>query len=353
MAMPKCDDATFIRLVREHTTTEVARQLDISPRAVAARRQRLQEKAGKPIDAIVTEPPDPVRDDLTFPDFPPDDVSIDEIVELQTKRFAARLKSHQAHTWYEVKIKDNRPIGIVWFGDPHVDDNGCNWIALKRDIAICANEPGVFGANLGDTTNNWANRLLHLYANQDTSKKTAQKLAKWFLTEAGIKWLIVLLGNHDMWGDGSALLSNLVKGGAARIMMHEWEARFSLAFPNGCNIRVHAAHNVPGSSMWNPLHGPMKQAQLGEEAHLLVCGDLHNWSVFRWENAKRGLTQTVVRARGYKFMDDYARNLGLAEQQRGCSIITVIDPAKPAGENLTAFEDIDAGVRFLRALRAA
>jgi Calcineurin-like phosphoesterase len=292
-----------------------------------------------------------VDEELEFPQFPSDDVPVERIIQLQTERFKARMASHAAHTWYKVKVKSNEPIAIVWFGDPHVDDNGCDWPTLMKDIELVSSTPGVYGANLGDTTNNWFGRLAHLYSNQDTSKKTAQKLAKWFLSEAGIPWLIVLLGNHDMWADGSVLLSNLVKGGAAKIMMHEWEARFQLEFPNGHKVRIHAAHDFPGNSQWNPLHGPMKQAMWGEEAHLLACGDKHNWSIFRWENARRGLTQTVIRARGYKFMDDYARNLGLPEQRRGCSITTVIDPSKPPGEGIAAFDDVATAIAFLKSLR--
>ena len=71
----------------------------------------------------------------------------------------------------EIKIKSNKPIGVAFVGDPHVDNNGCNWPLLRRDIAIMRDTPGMFAVNIGDVTDNWAGRLVRLYADQEMSKK--------------------------------------------------------------------------------------------------------------------------------------------------------------------------------------
>ena len=190
---------------------------------------------------------------------------------------------------------------------------------------------------------------LKRWANQDTSAKTARGLAAWFMLKSGVKWLIFLLGNHDQWGDGATILAQMAKlHGTQNITVHDWEARFSLSFPNGAEFRVWAAHDFPGSSQWNPLHGPLKASKMGAEADLYVCGHKHNWGVFTYENAERGLTQNVIRVRGYKFLDDYARRLGIAEQQGGCSVLTVFDPAT---RKVYAFEDVVMGAEFLTFLR--
>lgn len=288
--------------------------------------------------------------EIEFPEFPDEDIPVDEIINHMAKRFQKRQASYDAHTWYKVRVKDDLPIGVLWLGDPHVDDNGCNWPVLRRHAELCRTTDGLYGANIGDSTNNWADRLVKLYANQDTSVKTARRLAAWLMRESGIRWLVYLLGNHDLWGDGAAILAQMAKEqGTQKITCHDWEARFSLVFPNGAEFKIWAAHDFPGNSQWNPLHGPLKASKMGTEADIYVCGHKHNWGVFSYENADRGIVQHVIRVRGFKFLDDYARRLGIVEQQGGCSILTIFDPST---RRVYAFEDVETGARFLTWLRS-
>ena len=302
----------------------------------------LRDRASKYEDAA---------EDFTLPQFPDDDMDVEEIIDLQCKRFSIRKEADDARQWFPITFKSNKAIGIVYFGDPHTDDNGCNWPQLKKDVDICRQNEGVYGVNIGDTTNNWAGRLAALYAKQDTSAKTARKLAKWFMLESGVSWLVWLIGNHDAWGDGAAVLKEMGKQYKTKpIEMHDWVAKFKIKFPNGYEPKVIAAHDFKGHSQWNPLHGPMKTGQMGAEADLFVCGHKHNWAMFQWENADRGLSQTFIRVRGYKFMDEYARRGMFPEQNSGCSIMVVFDPAK---KSITPFEDLEEGASYLATLRAA
>lgn len=289
---------------------------------------------------------------LEFPDFPPSDLPIDSIIDSMEERSRIRRESHAAHTWFPVKVKDDKPIGIMWFGDPHVDDDGCDWGLLKRHIAICK-QPGVYGVNIGDTTNNWAGRLVSKYASQETSAKTAGRLAEWFMLDSGIKWLVFLLGNHDQWGDGASILQQMAKRyGTQKLTLHDWEARFSLQFPNGRQVKIWAAHDFPGDSMWNPLHGSVKAARFGPDVDLLVHGHKHNWGVSQWELADKGTTPTMIRVRGYKFNDDYARRIGKTEQDGGSAIMTIINPKATTTEGrILTFVDVDSGADYLKYLR--
>jgi hypothetical protein len=319
--------------------TKAASMLGISRATLMRRAGMADDRALSPPQ---TAPP-------IVPDFPPDDIPIEEIIENQCARFEKRAKSYAAHTWFRVGMREDVPIGVLWFGDPHVDDNGCNWPVLRRHTEICSSTPGLYGANIGDTTNNWAGRLIKLYADQDVSLKTARKLAYWFMAGSGITWLLWLLGNHDQWGDGSAILSQMGQSGPQIVTCHDWEARFKICFPGGWEPRVYSAHDFKGHSQWNPMHGPMKEAQMGEFADLYVAGHKHNWAIFNWENAGRdNARQTFIRVRGYKFHDKYARDHGFKQQQDGCSILTVFDPGS---KTITPFEDVEVGADFLTFLR--
>lgn len=301
---------------------------------------RLRVAAARGLDgsAVETEP--------ELPAFPDEDISIEQIIDLQCRRVEKRIASYDAHTWFQIKIPDNRPVGLFWFGDPHIDDNGCNWPVLRSHIELCRATDGLFGANIGDTTNNWAGRLVRLYANQDTSAKTARRLAEWFMLDSGVKWLIWILGNHDAWGDGSAILAQMAKRhGTQKLVCHDWEARFSLGFPNGWESRIFASHDFKGHSQWNPLHGPMKEGQMGEDADLYVCGHKHNAAHFGFENVARSRYQQFVRLRGYKFLDEYAKRGGFPQQEGGCGAITIHDPIT---QTVTVHFDVDEGADLLK-----
>lgn len=287
---------------------------------------------------------------LTLPDFGDDDIPTEEIVQHMERRFQKRWQHRDAKQWFQVRVNDDGPIGVLWFGDPHVDDDGCNWPLLRQHIEI-AKQPGIYGANIGDTTNNWSGRLARLFAEQETSQHTARKLARWFLTESGVRWLLWIMGNHDAWGDGSEILrlmgATMVK--SEKPPMEDWQARFRLVFPNGREARVHAAHNFSGHSIWNSLHGPQRAAHTKAEAHLYVAGHTHNWALHHEESASREFTYWLARCRGYKFIDHYGENLGHMPQQGGAAILSVFDPeAKSEAAFVQCFADPEEGAAYLQ-----
>lgn len=346
----KVDEA--VRLYSElKSTIKVGKVMGCSASAV----DRYLDRAGVEKNGhIKTGVPQEFSPPPAFPEFPEEDVPVEEIIDHMSRRFEKRKASHDAHTWFPIKFKDDRPIGILLMGDPHVDDNGCDWPTLKRHAELCRDTDGLYAVNIGDTTNCWGGRLVRKYADQDTSAKTARRLAEWLLIGSGIRWLVWLYGNHEHMGDGMSVLAEMAKRyGTKKVVMHDWEARFILAFPNGCEIRVNAAHDFPGNSMWNPLHGPVKAAKFGDRVDLLACGHKHNYAVSQWEMPEGGVTPLMIRTRGYKFLDDFARKIGHYDQQEGQSVLVVVDPtAKTKAGRLTAFVDVEEGAAYLAFKRA-
>ncbi len=281
-----------------------------------------------------------------IPQFPEDDLPTDELIDMMCRRFEKRQAYQNAVKWFPVKVNENKPIGLAFVGDPHVDDNGCNWPLLKRDCEIMRQD-GIYAVNIGDTENNWGGRLLREYANQDTSKATSRKLAKWLLTESGVRWWLWLLGNHDNMGDTGVLQAM----NSHRIPMVDWEAQFKLCFP-GWECRIWAAHNFSGHSQWNTLHGPQKSAHLKEEAHLYICGHHHNWALHQEESGSRDFVYWLGRCRGYKFIDSYATKHGHQPQQYGATILAVINPLATREVNrVQCFADLEHGADYLGYLR--
>ena len=282
--------------------------------------------------------------DYDVPPLPTDDLPTEEIVEHLTTRFKRRMEAKNARKWIPVNMRSDAPIGLLWLGDPHIDDNFCDWPTLRRHIAVIQENDAVYGCSLGDHQNNWIGRLARLYDHQDTSHKTAWKLVEWLIDS--INPLILIGGNHDMWSGAGDPLKWMT---GPHSIQEDWEARVCIKFPNGRECRIHAAHDMPGHSQWNPLHAQTKMARFKSNAHLYISGHRHNWALAQIELVEQEEVAWLARARGYKFRDDFALVKGFEQQNFGHAIFQVIDPHAdhPTGF-VQCFVNVEEGADYLR-----
>lgn len=325
------EKAEIIRVLREEpTAAHAARRLGIRTCTVQQIARDLREAKDKP----VTLPKFVLEGD--------DSEDIDELIARRRKAFERKAKAAEARRWFEIGMKETKPYGVLWFGDPHLDNEGCNWPLLERHLAV-ARQPGVYGANVGDTTDNWpwTGRLAKLWADADISDKSAKKLAEWFMFDAGVRWLVWLVGNHDAWNGGGDFYRRM---GAHAVPVIDWRAQFVLSHPTGIFTRVDAAHGRKGSSIYNPSHGSIRAAKFGETADLFVTGHIHSFGLTHYEDADRRHTSWLAQVRGYKFDDGFAWVNGFAEYQHGAAILSVIDPQTG---KITCFADPEEGAEWL------
>ena len=91
------------------------------------------------------------------------EVPIDELVDWRIKRFSRKEQHEAERKLIPVTFKSNAPIGILHFGDPHVDDDGTDLALLKRHAELVRDTPGLHAASVGDQQNAWVGRLAHLW----------------------------------------------------------------------------------------------------------------------------------------------------------------------------------------------
>ena len=88
-----------------------------------------------------------------LPDFGDDDIPIEQIIKGMSDRFRKKQAYTKAREWFDIPMQEDKPIGLCLMGDPHVDDNGCNWPLLIEDCEIMANTPGMYCVQMGDASN--------------------------------------------------------------------------------------------------------------------------------------------------------------------------------------------------------
>ena len=201
-----------------------------------------------------------------IPPLPEDDIPIDEVIDHLHSRFKKRKANRDAKKWIPIEMKSDEPIGLLWMGDPHIDDNYCDWDNLREHLRIINEYDGVYGCNLGDYQNNWVGRLGRLYGEQDTSHKTAWKLVEWLINE--MNPLILIGGNHDMWSGAGDPLKWMR---SPHSILEDWEARVELKFPNGRACRIHAAASSSGrcAAIVSTAHHP--RSALYRSATPCIC----------------------------------------------------------------------------------
>ncbi len=310
--------------------------------------ERVQESAGRRIDwslYLGEAPRAPIPPRFDPPPIPADDIPVEQLIDQLAERFERRAENAAAKRWMRFALHDAGPYVLAFVGDPHLDDNGCNWPLLKRDVELMR-RPHVHGIMLGDVTNNWSGKLQRLYAHQDVSRDRAWKLAEWFWQ--AVPWLLLVKGNHDIWsqshGQGDPL-DWMARGSAA---LEDWQARIEVAAGEH-TLRVWASHDFKGSSLYNPLHGPMRAQRFSAgEADILAAGHQHHWEIFSGEDAdKTTRPHWLVRARGYKYLDPHADRHQYASQQHGATIAAVIDPSRDGPAAVQCYADLAEAVEIL------
>jgi UDP-2,3-diacylglucosamine pyrophosphatase LpxH len=285
---------------------------------------------------------------MTVKPLPDKNIPFKERLEMKRKRSMQLIKAKDAERWNEHKFKTNEPIGIVWFGDPHIDDDGCNMDLLIRDLDIVNATDGLLAANIGDSLNAWSGRLKVLYANQHVTEDEALEYFKWFMEY--VPWWLNIYGNHCDWPTPNKAAMR-VFAEKASLATADWQAQIKLAFPNGREVKIHAAHDFPGNSQWNSLHGNMKKAKMSQQADIYISGHKHNWAIHQVEDQDTNRVTWAMRARGYKSVDSYAEHLGFGSQQFGASVVSVINPQVDGPSMIHCFADIVEAAGFLKYLR--
>jgi len=285
-------------------------------------------------EALVTPPP------------PSPELEIGDLVADRKRRFERKRAHEFARSLIPVNVRGSQPIGVLHFGDPHIDDDGTDIALLEAHARLVRETPGLYGANVGDTTNNWVGRLAKLYAQQGTTAADGWRLAEWFVEEVR-DWLYMVGGNHDAWSGAGDPMKWIA--GQAGAFYQDSEVRIALRFPGQREVRINCRHDFAGRSQWNPAHGPMKAALLGVRDHLLVAGHKHESAYGLVKDPEGGIVCHAILVASYKVYDRYARERGFRDQALGPACLTVIDPSLPPDhpDLIKPFWDPQEGAAFL------
>ena len=146
MATQLTDEELFSALEAEQhheTLTEAAHSLGLSRKGYSYRLEDARERLGD-----LPDYGEPIEG-FSPPELPTDEIPTDELIEHMKRRYSTRKNAKDARDPIPIKMKSNDPVGLLMFGDIHVDSPQCNWPELDRCVAICESTEGMRGVSLG------------------------------------------------------------------------------------------------------------------------------------------------------------------------------------------------------------
>lgn len=318
---------------------EAGRMLGL-PRSTVQHHVKVASDRGLEGDTEVKERP------FSIPALPSRDEPLEALLERRRATAERAIAAEAARQLVPIKLTMDGPIGLWLCGDPHLDNEGCDFVRLETDLRLVANQPRILAINAGDVVDGWIGRLERLYASSSVKAADGWRLADWLFSYPGINWLGLIGGNHDKWSGHRDPLKWMTKN---KIALYEDDVlRLALKHPNGQETRVHGRHNFKGNSQWNDMHGLKKEAMIGWRDHLLFAGHLHLGEDGGFINPDGFLTR-LVRLSGYKRVDTYATTLQFKAKPLHASALVIVNPneADDSGARVWVAPDIKTGVDYL------
>lgn len=254
-------------------------------------------------------------------DIPDAEPSYEELKEQVIRDFNRLAANREATKLLRVKVKIEGPYGVMVKGDAHLDNPGTDWPLLNKHLQILKNTEGLFGANVGDISDNWVGRLARLYANSNISRARAIILIEGYLRE--VPWLWIDPGNHDLWSGADDPVRWITRFAG---IQYKWQgSRIELVPPSGRKITVNSRHDHPGYSQFHSTHGPLKAAiQDGFADTIYTCGHIHSGGYMIYPH-NNGKICHIFRASSYKVYDQHKDERGFRDHHLPAGIF-VIDP---------------------------
>ena len=268
-----------------------------------------------------------------------------ELLKAQSETFARKAAHHESKRGLRIDLP-NGPFGILFMGDPHLDDPGCDIDYMRECLQLAKSTPNLYTVCVGDFTNNWIGRLTRLYAHQPNTDDEARALMEWLLQE--IPWLFVILGNHDKW---SPLAEMLCEQNDVLHVSHG--AKFDVVQDGDVTFKIDARHDHKGRSQYIHSFGQIKQNYRGSSCDIIIAGQIHASAYAMVKNGVSGKLSHCIRLSSFKRYDDYAEALNMDDDAISPAVLVVCNPNAPDERSrVVVFHDPNVGAHYLASLLA-
>lgn len=210
----------------------------------------------------------------------------DTLIQMQELRKETKRSQNTA----QIIIKDaSHPIVLQPISDWHFGSYGTDYAAIKRWTRWLLDTPNLYIAIVGDMLQ-MAIKLrgvLEVMDNALTAQQQMRFLESWF-ADIAPKTLFATWDNHSVMREENASgFSRCAEIFAEKTVYHSGIGHPDIVLGDQV-YRVCASHKFTGSSMLNPVHGPMRYLRMeAPDRDIAIQGDLHKPAVMQYPEGGR------------------------------------------------------------------
>lgn len=333
LARSKCEESVNLvnRLIEEgerYPVATAAKQLKVDQRQIRHRCERGAELYGLKCHLIERKKGKKIPEVAPDLELPESELNYEDIVERKTKKLAKTREYEDIRKCIPVKLPyKGNCIGILVFGDLHLDDDGCDIPLAREHAALVRENEGVYAISIGDHLNNWIGALARKYASQSTTLAEAHVLADGFIKELAGHWLCLIGGNHDEWGSLKFFLDKIAREAKTRYI--DAAAGLGIKLPNGNEVRLRLAHQLPGNSIYNAAHGATRDIIFRYRWEITLCGHTHKSGEITIKQEDTEVISHGIQVSSYQMYNHYAREKQMKDSHLSPCAFLVINGTLP------------------------
>jgi len=330
---------------------EAAKELGVSKRAVKHRLDGARDRFG--IETPITERARPIPKTSPELEMPEQEQDYEVLAGNKARKFANTRAFEDVRKLISVKLPyKGNCIGVLFFGDLHLDDDGCDFQLAREHAQLVRGQEGCYGLLVGDILNNWIGGLAKKYAEQSTTLAEAHVLASGFIgKDLKDQLLAVIGGNHDEWGGLKYFLDKIARDAGTRYI--DSAAGLSLKFPSGNSVRIRVAHQLPGNSIYHSSQGQVRDMTFRYRWELTVSGHIHKSGYITIKQEDTEVISHGIQVASYEVYNAYAREKQMKDCHIApCAFVTIngtLPNTHP--DMIKVFWDPFEGVEYLKVLQ--
>jgi len=268
---------------------------------------------------------------------------IDDIIKVRKEIFKYEKQKDQYFSNVPIKFKENKAIGILFMGDPHLDNQATDLELFEKHLELARKNENVFIIGLGDYLDNWVGYLSKLFAKHSITQEEAFALLKYYFDNLHI--LACVLGNHDVWNLFEVYFREVL--GEECIVAED--IRLNLQFPNDTNVTIRMRHSFSGRSQYNPAFPLVKQAIFNKPDDIICMGHTHQFGYQMYVQPDNKISHCFV-VGSYKRFDEYGKKFMTHDTNITPAVLAVINPSDSSFDRIKLFLDIEKGIEYLNFL---
>lgn len=245
-----------------------------------------------------------------------------------------------------IRIDDDKPIGIAYWGDWHIGCIGTDYKALEEDSNRIVQTDGLFYIGAGDYKDNYiSNSPIGGQFGQIIQPGMQDIVVMRYIEKTADKCLALLKGCHDHWTQKQAdqdFVSTLCEKANCVNLWHGGEITIKLA---NQSYLFRCRHKYPYQSSLN-LENAMRRI-MEKQGPCDVAAEAHWHEPYVMDRHLMGEYRVMMRSGSYKKWDDYGQQLAGYKGKRGVPVVILF----PDKHKMLPVRDLDMAIEILQAFR--